>query len=92
MTEIALRVYWLYTCAHWPQPIPKREHNLYKLHDQHVVRANNDKVSNSLREMEQGCLSEIEYFIQKYEQSEKTIDELDNLMKKCVEAEVKLYG
>ncbi|XP_039763683.1 secernin-3 [Pararge aegeria] len=71
---------------------PKREHNLYKLHDQHVVRANNDKVSNSLREMEQGCLSEIEYFIQKYEQSEKTIDELDNLMKKCVEAEVKLYG
>ncbi|XP_045784261.1 secernin-3 isoform X2 [Maniola jurtina] len=69
----------------------KKEHNLYKLHSEHVVRANNDKISNVLREIEQGCLSEIEDFIERYDQKENSINELDNLMKKCVETEVTLY-
>ncbi|XP_041987411.1 secernin-2 [Aricia agestis] len=71
---------------------PKREHKLYKLHAEHVVRANNDKISKVLQEMEDGCIAEIADFIQKYTKKEKTLGELDDLMKKCVETEVKLYG
>ncbi|XP_047543937.1 secernin-3 [Vanessa atalanta] len=69
---------------------PKREHNLYKLHTENVAKSNNDKVTELLREIENGCLSEIADFIQKYAKKEKTVNELDDLMKKCVENEIQI--
>ncbi|XP_068618738.1 secernin-3 [Battus philenor] len=71
---------------------PKREHHLYKLHAQHMQRANNENITKVLHEMEDGCLSEIDEFISHYNAQQCPLDDLDCLMKNCVETEVKLYG
>ncbi|XP_032527207.2 secernin-3 [Danaus plexippus] len=71
---------------------PNREHHLYKLHSAHVLKNNNEKMSKVLADIENGCIAEITDFMKKYELKEKNINELDDLMKKCVETEVKLYG
>ncbi|XP_045458321.1 secernin-3 [Melitaea cinxia] len=68
----------------------EREHYLYKLHTEHVARAHNEKISELLRDVENGCIAEIEDFIQKYKSKEKNINDLDDLMKKCVENEIQI--
>ncbi|XP_028171723.1 secernin-3 [Ostrinia furnacalis] len=70
----------------------KREHHLYKLHAEHVLKSSNEKISTLLHEIENGCLIELEEFIQNYESGQGSLDELNDLMKDCVETEVKLYG
>ncbi|CAG9781960.1 unnamed protein product [Diatraea saccharalis] len=70
----------------------KREHHLYKLHSEHVLKSGNTKISKVLHDMENGCIAEIEEFVSKYENGQSSLDELDDLMKNCVETEVKLYG
>lgn len=69
-----------------------REHHLYKLHAEHVLKSGNTKISTVLHDMENGCLSEIEEFIQGYGSDQSSLSDLDHLMKNCVETEVKLYG
>lgn len=68
----------------------EREHHLYKLHTEHVARARNEKISELLRDVENGCITEIEDFIQKYKSKENNINDLDDLMKKCVENEIQI--
>ncbi|CAH0402028.1 unnamed protein product [Chilo suppressalis] len=70
----------------------KREHHLYKLHAEHVLKSGNTKISKVLQDMEQGCLAEIDEFTKKFENGQSNLEELDDLMKNCVETEVKLYG
>lgn len=65
---------------------------MYRLHAEHVVKANNEKITKTLRDLEEGCLTEISQVIKRYEAGNKTLDDLDNLMKGCVETEIKLYG
>lgn len=69
---------------------PKREHYLYKIHAEHVAKEENKKITELLREIENGCLIQMEDFIQKYERAEKKVTELDNLMEVCVENELRV--
>ncbi|XP_026759920.2 secernin-3 [Galleria mellonella] len=71
---------------------PLREHYLYNLHAAHVTKNPNKNISKILKDMENGCLEEIDDFIKKNKLGQNSLDELDNLMKKCVETEIKLYG
>ncbi|KAM3968635.1 secernin-3-like [Aphomia sociella] len=71
---------------------PLREHYLYNLHAAHSRKGNTEKISKVLQDMEKGCLDEIDDFIRRNETGKCSLDELDNLMKNCVETEIKLYG
>ncbi|CAG5024124.1 unnamed protein product [Parnassius apollo] len=71
---------------------PKREHLLYKLHAKHVLRSNNKNITKVLHEMEEGCLADVADFTKRYDARQAAVSELDSLMKKCVDTEVKLYG
>ncbi|CAG9131460.1 unnamed protein product [Plutella xylostella] len=75
-----------------PEDEKKREHYLYKLHAKHVLKSNNEQITSVLREIEAGCLAEVEEFVKSYDQGAVELSKLDTLMKGCVETEVKLYG
>ncbi|CAH2034448.1 unnamed protein product, partial [Iphiclides podalirius] len=67
---------------------PGWQHQLYKLHAQHLQSGHKNAVGRILRDLERGCLSEIE----EYDGDPTTASDLDCLMVKCTEAEAKLYG
>ncbi|XP_014366385.2 secernin-2 [Papilio machaon] len=71
---------------------PRREHHLYKLHAKYQAKENSEMITKILREMEDSCLSEIEEFLSNFDPENTSLEELDNLMKDCVDTEVKLYG
>ncbi|XP_026318681.1 secernin-1-like [Hyposmocoma kahamanoa] len=70
---------------------PKREHRLYKLHAESVIKTNNKNLSKIFRDMENEQLAKTSEFMNKYETGQATLEELNNLMHVCVENEIKLY-
>ncbi|CAK1554999.1 unnamed protein product [Leptosia nina] len=70
---------------------PKREHQLYSLHSKYVLRSNNQKITKVLQDVEEECLNQISTFLQDGKDS-KSLKNIDELFKTCVEMEVKLYG
>ncbi|CAF4753132.1 unnamed protein product [Pieris macdunnoughi] len=67
-----------------------REHFLYSLHSKYVLRTNNEKITEILKGVEDECLQEITSLIQNHTSDETS--EIDELFKKCIETEIKLYG
>lgn len=68
-----------------------REHNLYKLHAKNNESPNKETILKLLREMENQCVVEMNEMLNKLKLGSTSIDEFDELMKDCVETEVKFY-
>lgn len=51
----------------------------------------NENILEVLRGMENNCVAEINEFFQKNSEGSAELSELDDLMKDCVETEVKYY-
>lgn len=69
---------------------PNGAHTLYTLHEK---AAGNSQVGELLRSMEADCVEELTQLLARLgdDPSEKSLTELDELFKDCVETEVKFY-
>lgn len=63
---------------------------LYSLHLKHN-NTQSDGIFEVLQKMEEKCLDELSEFLNKYAEGSGVLEELDDLMKDCVETEVKFY-
>lgn len=67
-----------------------RSHQLYKFHQTATSKTNREEIIAKLRSMEEGCLSEVQAFIDKFEAGQP-LTEMDELLKDIVETEIKFY-
>ncbi|XP_034237896.1 secernin-2 isoform X2 [Thrips palmi] len=67
-----------------------RSHQLYKFHQTATSKPNREEIIAKLRSMEEGCLSEVQAFIDKFEAGQP-LTEMDELLKDIVETEIKFY-
>lgn len=56
-----------------------------------MIKANNKNLSKIFRDMENGHFALTSDFMKRYGTGQAILEELNNLMKDCVEDEVKLY-
>lgn len=72
-----------------------REHTLYRLHAAVTAEASGGSecppVLKLLRQMEDDCVAEVEAFVDGFSRGEGDLSEVDDLLKDCVETEVKFY-
>lgn len=70
-------------------PDSKNPHRIYALHQ--AARKNKPQVFNLLAEMEDKCFKEVKEFLDKIENGEASLSELDELFKDCAETQEKFY-
>ncbi|XP_026275801.1 secernin-2 isoform X1 [Frankliniella occidentalis] len=69
-----------------------RSHPLYKFHKDATSESNpnRNEVISKLRSMEEGCIAEVQAFLDKFEPGQP-LSEMDELLKDIVETEIKFY-
>ncbi|KAK3922931.1 Secernin-3, partial [Frankliniella fusca] len=69
-----------------------RSHPLYKYHKDATCESNpnRNEIISKLRSMEEGCIAEVQAFLDKFE-SGQPLCEVDELLKDIVETEIKFY-
>nr|XP_021187588.2 secernin-3 [Helicoverpa armigera] len=70
---------------------PLREHLLYKLHKENIAKGDNEKLTKSLQKYEEEYIEKMEKYLNNLPAGQTTVDDLDNLLKGCVETELNLY-